>query len=77
MSATQTMGWTTLIAPADGVVTAVNGVVGQTVSGSGVSASSGSTTSVAASSSSFVVVLVVEQFEQRVHDDHERRRALA
>ena len=40
LSATQTMGWTTLLAPADGVVTAVNGIVGQTVSGSGVSASS-------------------------------------
>lgn len=50
MTAAQTMGWTTLQAPADGVVTAVNGVVGQTVSGSGVSASSGSTTSGASSS---------------------------
>ena len=62
MTAAQTMGWTTLQAPADGVVTAVNGVVGQTVSGSGVSASAGSTTSGASSSGSSsgsgVVVLV-------------------
>jgi HlyD family secretion protein len=52
MTAAQTMGWTTLQAPADGVVTAVNGVVGQTVSGSGVSASASSTTSGASSSGS-------------------------
>ncbi len=52
MTAGQTLGWTTLHAPANGVVTAVNGVVGQTVSGSGVSASSGGTTSSAASSAS-------------------------
>jgi multidrug efflux pump subunit AcrA (membrane-fusion protein) len=45
MSSEQTMGWTTLQAPADGVVTAVSGVVGQTVSGGGVSATAGSTTS--------------------------------
>jgi membrane fusion protein, macrolide-specific efflux system len=45
------MGWTTLQAPADGVVTAVNGVVGQTVSGGGVSATAGSTTSGASSAS--------------------------
>jgi multidrug efflux pump subunit AcrA (membrane-fusion protein) len=51
MTAMQTMGWTTLHAPADGVVTAVNGIVGQTVSGSGVSSSSSSTTSGASSSS--------------------------
>jgi multidrug efflux pump subunit AcrA (membrane-fusion protein) len=51
MSAEQTMGWTTLQAPADGVVTAVNGVVGQTVSGGGVSATAGSTTSGASSGS--------------------------
>jgi multidrug efflux pump subunit AcrA (membrane-fusion protein) len=51
MSAEQTMGWTTLQAPADGVVTAVNGVVGQTVSGGGVSATAGSTTSGASSAS--------------------------
>ena len=52
LSATQTMGWTTLLAPADGVVTAVNGVVGQTVSGSGVSSSASSTTASASSNSS-------------------------
>ena len=51
MNAAQTMGWTTLVAPADGTITAVNGIVGQTVSGSGVSASSGSTTSSSSSSS--------------------------
>ncbi len=52
MSATQNVGWTTLVAPANGVVTAINGTVGQTVSGSGVSTSSGSTTAGAASSGS-------------------------
>lgn len=49
MTAMQAVGWTTLQAPADGVVTAVSGTVGQTVSGSGVSTSTGSTTSGAAS----------------------------
>ncbi len=49
MTAMQTVGWTTLHAPASGVVTAVNGTVGQTVSGSGVSASAGSTTASSAS----------------------------
>jgi multidrug efflux pump subunit AcrA (membrane-fusion protein) len=52
MTAAQTVGWTTLQAPANGVVTAVNGVVGQTVSGSGVSTSTGSTTSGSGSNSS-------------------------
>jgi multidrug efflux pump subunit AcrA (membrane-fusion protein) len=51
MTAMQTMGWTTLHAPADGVVTALNGIVGQTVSASGVSSSSSSTTSSSSSSS--------------------------
>jgi multidrug efflux pump subunit AcrA (membrane-fusion protein) len=51
MTATQTLGWTTLPAPASGVITAVNGVVGQTVSGSGVSTSTGSTTASSGSGS--------------------------
>jgi multidrug efflux pump subunit AcrA (membrane-fusion protein) len=51
MTAMQTVGWTTLQAPANGVVTAVNGTVGQTVSGSGVSTSTGSTTASSASNS--------------------------
>ena len=51
-SALQTMGWTTLQAPTAGVVTAISGVVGQTVSGGGVSATAGSTTAGASSSSS-------------------------
>jgi multidrug efflux pump subunit AcrA (membrane-fusion protein) len=51
MTAMQTVGWTTLRAPANGVVTAVNGTVGQTVSGSGVSTSTGSTTASSASNS--------------------------
>jgi HlyD family secretion protein len=50
LSATQTLGWTTLVAPADGVITAVNGVVGQNVSGGGVTTSTGSTTSGSGSS---------------------------
>lgn len=43
-SALQTMSWTTLQAPTSGVVTAISGAVGQTVSGGGISASQGSTT---------------------------------
>jgi multidrug efflux pump subunit AcrA (membrane-fusion protein) len=42
--AEQTMGYTTLVSPADGVVSAINGLVGQTVSGSGISVSQGTTT---------------------------------
>ena len=49
-SAQQTLGWTTLVAPASGVVTAINGVVGQTVSGGGTSAAAGSTTASAGGS---------------------------
>jgi len=52
LSATQTLGWTTLVAPADGVITAINGIVGQSVSGGGVSTSSGTTTSGSGSGSS-------------------------
>jgi HlyD family secretion protein len=51
-SALQTMGWTTLQAPTSGVVTAISGAVGQTVSGGGISASQGSTTAGSSSSSS-------------------------
>jgi len=50
--AQQTMGYTTLVSPADGVVSAINGLVGQTVSGSGISVSQGTTTAGAGSSSS-------------------------
>ncbi len=52
LNAQQTMGYTTLTAPADGVVTAINGVVGQTVSGGGTSLSQSSTTAGASSSGS-------------------------
>jgi multidrug efflux pump subunit AcrA (membrane-fusion protein) len=51
-SAQQTMGYTTLRAPADGVVTAINGAVGTTVSGGGVSASQSTTTAGASGASS-------------------------
>ncbi|MDQ1456885.1 MAG: hypothetical protein QOH28_2505 [Actinomycetota bacterium] len=50
-SALQTMAWTTLQAPTSGVVTAISGAVGQTVSGGGTSASQGSTTAGSSSSS--------------------------
>ena len=46
------MSYTTLVSPADGVVSAVNGLVGQTVSGSGISVSQGTTTAGVGSSSS-------------------------
>ena len=49
LNAQQTMGYTTLTAPADGIVTAINGVVGQTVSGGGTSLSQSSTTAGASS----------------------------
>lgn len=52
MTAMQAVGWTTLQAPANGVVTALSGTVGQTVSGGGVSASTGSTTAGASSAAS-------------------------
>ncbi len=52
LNATQTAGWTTLVAPAAGVVTALSGIVGQTVSGSGVTAATSSTTSSAGSGGS-------------------------
>jgi len=51
-SAQQTMSYTTLTAPAEGIVTAINGVVNQTVSGGGTSAAPSSTTSGASSSGS-------------------------
>jgi len=50
-SAQQTMGWTTLVAPASGVVTGINGVVGQAVSGGGLTATAGSTTASAGTGS--------------------------
>jgi multidrug efflux pump subunit AcrA (membrane-fusion protein) len=50
LSAQQTMSYTTLTAPADGVVTQINGVVNQTVSGGGTSAAQNSTTAGASSS---------------------------
>jgi len=50
-NALQTMGWTTLQAPASGVVTAITGAVGQSVSGGGTSVSPGSTTAGSSSSS--------------------------
>ena len=50
-SARQTMGWTTLVAPASGIVTGINGVVGQTVSGGGLTATAGSTTASAGTGS--------------------------
>jgi multidrug efflux pump subunit AcrA (membrane-fusion protein) len=49
-SAMQTMSYTTLSAPSNGIVTAINGVVGQTVSGGGVSSNPSSTTSASSGS---------------------------